>query len=34
MPSKSEIAKMSGDDAREDKDRIMAGFLSGSEIGN
>ena len=30
MPSKSEIAKMGGDDDREDKERVMAGFLSGS----
>ena len=25
------IAKMGGDDDREDKERVMAGFLSGSE---
>ena len=31
MPSKAEIAKMGGDDDREDKERVMAGFLSGSE---
>ena len=31
MPSKAEIAKVGGDDDREDKERVMAGFLSGSE---
>ena len=31
MPSRAEIAKMGGDDDREDKERVMAGFLSGSE---
>ena len=31
IPSRSAIAKMGGDDDREDKDRIMAGFLSGSD---
>ena len=31
MPSRAEIAKMGGDDEREDKERVMAGFLSGSE---
>ena len=31
MPSRSAIAKMGGDNDREDKDRIMAGFLSGSD---
>ena len=31
MPSKLEIAKMGGDDDREDKERVMAGFLSGSD---
>ena len=31
MPSREEIAKMGGDDDREDKERVMAGFLSGSE---
>ena len=30
MPSRAEIAKMGGDDDREDKERVMAGFLSGS----
>ena len=29
MPSRAEIAKMDGDDDREDKERVMAGFLSG-----
>ena len=32
MPAKSEIAKMGGDDDRLDKDRIMAGFVNGSEF--
>ena len=27
MPSRAEIAKMGGDDDREDKERVMAGFL-------
>ena len=30
MPSRAEIAKMGGDDDREDKERVMAGFLDGS----
>ena len=30
MPSRAEIAKMGGDDDREDKERVVAGFLSGS----
>ena len=30
MPSRAEIAKMGGDDDREDKERLMAGFLDGS----
>ena len=30
MPGRAEIAKMGGDDDREDKERVMAGFLSGS----
>ena len=30
MPRKDEIAKMGGDDDREDKERVMAGFLDGS----
>ena len=34
MPTKSAIAKMSGDDSREDKDRIMADFLNGCDILN
>ena len=29
MPNRAEIAKMGGDDDREDKERVMAGFLSG-----
>ena len=29
MPGRAEIAKMGGDDDREDKERVMAGFLSG-----
>ena len=29
-PSRAEIAKMGGDDDREDKERVMAGFLDGS----
>ena len=29
MPSRAEIAKMGGDADREDKERVMAGFLSG-----
>ena len=31
MPSKLEIAKMGGDDDREDEERVMAGFLNGSD---
>ena len=30
MPRKTEVAKMGGDDDREDKKRVMAGFLGGS----
>ena len=30
MPKKDEIAKMGGDDDREDMERVMAGFLDGS----
>ena len=29
MPGRAEIAKMGGDDDREDKERVMADFLSG-----
>ena len=32
MPKQSAIAKMSGDDNKEDKDKIMTGFLNGSDL--